>query len=93
MVKPPVQMVVQDFFQLKQSKLEKVQTFMTRIEESLSRIRARFPGRIANGKVDEYLKDCLFHGMHKSISDSICYLYDDKIVEVCRVVEGSQKKS
>ena len=59
--------LMQDFFQLKKTKLEKVQTFVTRIEESLSRIRSRFPGRIAIGEVDEYLEDCFFHGMYKRI--------------------------
>ena len=83
--------LMQDVLQLKQIKSEKVQTIMTRIEESLSRIRVRFPGRIVNGVANEYLKDHLFHGMHKSIRDSVHYLYDDKRVEYVGLLKAARK--
>ena len=46
-----------------------------RLEGTLNQIRLQCPGRMTDLEVQQHLKDCLFHGVHKHIQDSIKYLY------------------
>ena len=41
--------------------------------------------------MDEYLTDHVFHGMHKSIRDSVPYQYDDKRVEYVGLLKAARK--
>ena len=54
---------------------EKVPSFAMRLEGTLNQIRLQCPRRMMDLEVQQHLKDCLFHGVHKHIHDSIWYLY------------------
>ena len=69
--------LLQDIYRLVQGKNEKCQVFATRLEESLSKIRSRFPHMMREDDVERHLCDCLFYGMVKGLKDSIRYLYYD----------------
>ena len=49
------------------------------------------------GKVQKHLRDCLFHGLHKELCNSMHYLYDDlrvmypKLMTVAHKVESEQE--
>ena len=57
--------------------MKRFRFFSARVEESLSKIRAKYRGHIAKKDVDDSLKEWLFHGMSKGIRDSVRYLYND----------------
>ena len=50
-------------------------SFATRLEGTLNQIWLKCPGWITNSKVSWHLRDHVFHGVYKHISDSIRYLY------------------
>ena len=68
--------LMQNFYKVTQGNHEKVPSFATRIERMLNQIRLQCPGRVTDLKVQQHLKDCLFHGVCKQISGSIRYLYN-----------------
>ena len=39
----------------------------------------------------QHLKDCLFHGVHKHIQDSIRYLYSTPKISYLQLMVGTQK--
>ena len=48
-------------------------------------------------EVQQHLRDRLFHGLHKQLSDLMCYFYDDawitypELVKVARKAKSEQK--
>ena len=66
--------LMQTFYKVTQGNHEKVPSFATRLEGTLNQIRLQFPRRITGWEVQQHLKDCLFHGVHKHIRYSIRYL-------------------
>ena len=67
--------LMQNFYKVKQGNHDKVPSFTTRLEGTLNQIRLQCPGRITNQEVQQHLKDYLFHGVCKHIRDLIRYLY------------------
>ena len=67
--------LMQNFYKVTWGNHEKVPSFATRLEGTLNQIRFQCPRRMAELEVQQHLKDCLFHGVHKHISDSVRYLY------------------
>ena len=49
--------LMQNFYKITQGGIEKVPSFMTRLEGTLNQIRIRCPGRIANHEVPWHLKE------------------------------------
>ena len=56
---------------------EKVPSFAMRLEGTLNQIRLQCPTSITDQEVQQHLKDCLFHGVHKHIRHSIRHLYSN----------------
>ena len=42
-------------------------------------------------EVQQYLRDRLFHGLHKQLRDSMCYLYDAARITYPQLVTAAQK--
>ena len=67
--------LMQNFYKGCQGNHEKVPSLTTRLEGTLKQIRLQCPGRMMELEVQKYLKDCLFHRVHKHICNSIRYIY------------------
>ena len=67
--------LMQNFYKVTQGNHEKVLSLTTRLEGTLNQIKLQCPGRMMDLEVQQHLKDCLFHGVHKHIWVSIMYLY------------------
>ena len=59
--------LMQNFYKVTQGNHRKVPSFTTRLERTLNQIRLQCPRRTMELEVQQYLKDCLFHGVHKHI--------------------------
>ena len=46
---------------------------------------------LSANEVQEHLRDHLFHGLHKQLHDSMCYLYDDMMVTYPQLVTAACK--
>ena len=68
--------LMHNLYKVTQGNHEEVPSFAARLEGTLNQIRLHCPGRMTDLKV-QHLKDCLFHGVHKDIRDSIRYLYSN----------------
>ena len=60
-----------NFYQMNQERGEKVQTFMAQLEESLNRLRLRYPSMVTEADINRQLKEWLFYRMNKLLRDSI----------------------
>ena len=69
--------LMQDFYKVTQSNHKKVPSFATRLEGTLNQIWLQYPRSIMDSELQQHLKDCLFHGVCKHISNSIWYLYSN----------------
>ena len=69
--------LMQNFYKVSQSNHEKVPSFAMRLKGTLNQIQLQCLGRITDWEVQQYLKDCLFHGACKHNRDSIWYLYSN----------------
>ena len=63
-------------YSLKQEKAEKIQQFATRLEEAVNQIALQFPGDMKQMSVAKHLKDRLFHGMRKTLRDTIRFQFE-----------------
>ena len=61
----------QDFYKIIQGKNEKVRQFTGRLKAQFKKLKEKVPGRYDNSM----LKECLFHGMHQQLKDSIQFCY------------------
>ena len=61
--------LLQEFYHLASNKNEKYQVSTTRLEESLSKIRFRFPNIIREGNVECHLRHGPFLGVVKGLRD------------------------
>ena len=59
--------LMQNFYKVTQGNHEKVPSFATGLEGTLNQISLQCPGRIMELGVQQHLKDCLFHRIHKHI--------------------------
>ena len=64
---------MRDFYRADQGEEETIPSFATRMEGLLSQIRDRFPNQLPLQEEQRLLRDCLFHGSRKNITDSIKY--------------------
>ena len=69
--------LMQNFYRVTQGNHKKVPLFATRLEGTLNQIRLKCLGWIADCEVTWYLKDWLFHGVHRHIRDSIKYWHSN----------------
>lgn len=88
--------LMQSFYRLKQGEGEKVQAFAMRLETAREELRQRDP----DIKFDEGLNPLrarFFFGLHKSLRDSLRYLYDkfgadyEELLSAARTAEDEQK--
>ena len=63
--------LMQNIYKITQGNNEKVPSFATRLEWTLNQIQLLCPGRMIAMEVQQYLKDCLFHGVCKHIHNSV----------------------
>ena len=73
-------MIVKEFYQLRQEWNKKVQVFSIRLRDALTRLSLRFPDRAPKEDQDKTLKDHFFHGIHPDLRNSIRHLYNDEMV-------------
>ena len=66
-----------NFYKVTQGNHGKVPSLTTRLEGTLNQIRLKSPRRIVDHEVACYLKDQLFHRVHKHIRDSTRYLHSN----------------
>ena len=66
---------------------DKRQVFMIKLEAVLNQIRSRFPEK----EIEEHLQDHLFHGMMKTLRDSLHYQYDDPNLIYTGLLLAAQK--
>ena len=83
--------LMQNFYKVTQGNHEKVPSFATRLEGTLNQIRLLCPGRVTDLEVWQYLKDYLFHGVHKHIIDSIKYLYSNPWTSYSQLMVATHK--
>ena len=83
--------LLQSYYKVTQSNHEKVPSFAMRLEGNINQIQLQCPGRIMNQKVQQHLKDHLFHGVHKHIRDSIQYLYSNSRTTYSQLMITSHK--
>ena len=62
--------LMQNFYNVTQGNNEKVPSFTMRLEGTLNQIRLQCPSRMMDLVVQQHLKDCLFHRIHKHMHDS-----------------------
>ena len=82
---------MQDFYHADQGEEESIPSFVTWVEGLLSQIWDRFPDKFSHPEEQSLLKDCLFHGCKKSISDSVKYCFADPRVHYMHFLEECHK--
>ena len=83
--------LMQNFYTMSQENSEKVPSFATRLEGALNQIQLQCPGRMTDLEPQQYLRDCLFHGVRKHIHDSSQYLYNTSGVSYSQLMVATQK--
>ena len=83
--------LMQNFYKVTQDNHEKVPSSATRMEEAFSQTRLQCLRRVTDLEVQQHLKDHLFHGVHKYISDSIMYLYSNPRTTYSQLMIAAQK--
>ena len=73
-------MILKEFYQLRQEQNEKVQVFSIQLRDALKRLSLRFPDRAPKEDQDKTLKDRFFYGICPDLRNSIRHLYDDEMV-------------
>ena len=83
----------QDFYKIAQGKNEKVRQFARILEAQFKKLKEKVPRCYDNGM----LKECLFHGMHQQLKDSIqfCYKREETTYEELfrEAVEAEKEKN
>ena len=65
------------FDKLQQGKTEKVTLYISQLEGALNAVQQEYMTMLSGSEVQQHLRDFIFHGLHKPLHDSMCYLYDD----------------
>ena len=83
----------QDFYKITQDRNEKVRQFAGRLEAQFKKLKEKVPGHYDHNM----LKECLFHGMHQQLQDSIrfCYKQEETMYEELfwEAVEAEKEKN
>ena len=69
--------LMQNFCKLQQGKSEKVTLYVTQLEGALNEVQKEYLTMLSTNEVQQHLRDQLFHGLHKQLRDSMCYMYDN----------------
>ena len=83
--------LMQNFYKVTQGNHEKVPSFATRLEGTLSQIWLKLPRRIVDHEVACHLKDWLFHRVCKHIRDSIRYLHSKPETTYSQLMVAARK--
>ena len=68
--------------------------FITRLEGALDADQQEHLHMLGAVEIQKHLRDCLFHGLWKSLYDSLCYLYgDSKVMYPQLVITAHQAES
>ena len=83
----------QDFYKITQGKNDRVRQFTGRLEAQFKKLKEKVPECYDNSM----LKECLFHGMHQQLKDSIqfCYKREETTYEELfqETVEAEKEKN
>ena len=82
---------MQQFYGVHMERYENIQSYATRMEESLNQTQVKFPGMISKAEAEIKLRDRLFYGVLKTLRDSIRYLYDNPTVTYTQLLVGARK--
>ena len=83
--------LMQYFYQVAQGNNEKVPSFVTWLEGTLNWIQLQCLRGMTDLQVQHHLKDCLFHGIHKAIHDSVWYLYSTPGTSYSQLMVAARK--
>ena len=72
--------VLKEFYQLKQERNEKVQVFSIRLRDALANLSSQFPERAPQEDHEMMLRDHFFYGIKAEMRNSIRHLYDSEKV-------------
>ena len=83
--------ILKDFYQLRQERNEKVQIFSIWLRDMLTKLSIQFPDHVPKEDHDKILKDRFFYGIKSQLQNSIRHLYDIEsitfsqlLVKACR---------
>ena len=68
--------LMQQFYGVHMEKVEKVQSYATRMEGSLNQIQVKFPRMTSDREAKIKSRDRLFYWVLTTLGDSIWYMYD-----------------
>ena len=71
--------------------MEKVTLYVTQFEGALYVVQQEYPAMLSQSEVQTNLRDCLFHGLHKQLCDSMHYLYDDTRILYPQLVTAAHR--
>ena len=67
--------LMQNFYKVTQGSNKKVSSSATKLAGTLNQIQLQCLSRMMDMETQQHLKDCLLHGAHKHICNSVWYLY------------------
>lgn len=80
-----------DLYHLEQQQQEGVQTFVSRVEVAIDKIRAHYPEVMTQSQVDLNLKDRLFGGLKNDLKNSLWYPYDRDGTDYTELMAAARK--
>ena len=83
--------LMQEFYQIVQGKMERVQTFVLHLEWVLKAIKQQHPHAMTEEESVKHLKDQLFHGLKPNICNALCYMYDTPNLQYSQLVMAARK--
>ena len=69
--------------------MKKVTLYVTQLEGALNVVQQEYLTMLS--EVQKHFRDHPFHGLHKQLCDSMCYLYDDMWITYPHLVTAAHK--
>ena len=82
--------LMQHFYKLQPGKTAKVTLYITQLEGALNAVWQGYLMMLSASEVQQLLRDQHFHGLHKQLHNSMCYLYDDKWITYPQLMTAAQ---
>ena len=65
--------------------------YVTQMEGVWNAVQQKCPVMLGMSEVQKHLRDCISHGPHKQLCDSMCYLYDDMRIMYPQLMTAAKK--
>ena len=79
-----------EFYTIDQEE-ETIQEFAIKLEGALNEIKVQYPEKFTNGETETSLRDRLFHGMRKSIRDTIRFQFSNPDIGYAELLVAARK--